>query len=166
MLPSLPPEVPPTAIHKICSQWQPWSFSTAPPSPWHTTAGSCHPPGWASGKGIPCSPDSPHALRQLPCRSSAVPAPPPRPPQSQSGSSAVPLSQHHTAAPHSPHLVRLLKVYLKTKKMTDISQAQDGFKAKSRRNLLWIPRTFNAKSRCVCRNRRYFRLFSCTIDCF
>ncbi|MFZ1531079.1 MAG: hypothetical protein WAT15_02870, partial [Gemmiger qucibialis] len=44
-------------------------------------------------------------------------------------------------------------------KMTDISQAQDGFKAKSRGNPLWIPRLFNAKSRCVCRNRRYFRRF-------
>ena len=51
------------------------------------------------------------------------------------------------------------KVYLKTKKMTDISQTQAGCKAKSRRNPLWIPRLFNAKSRCVCRNRRYFRLF-------
>ena len=49
-------------------------------------------------------------------------------------------------------------MYLKTKKMTDISQTQAGFKAKSRRNPLWIPRLFNAKSRCVCRNRRYFRL--------
>jgi len=36
------------------------------------------------------------------------------------------------------------KVYLKTKKMTDISQTQAGFKAKSRRNPLWIPRLFNA----------------------
>ena len=45
------------------------------------------------------------------------------------------------------------KVYLKTKKMTDISQTQAGFKAKSRRNPLWIPRLFNAKSGCVCRNR-------------
>ena len=51
------------------------------------------------------------------------------------------------------------KVYLKTKKMTDISQTQAEFKAKSRRNPLWIPRLFNAKFRCVCRNRRYFRLF-------
>ena len=55
-------------------------------------------------------------------------------------------------------LLFLPKVYLKTKKMTDISQTQAGFKAKSRRNPLWIPRLFNAKSRCVCRNRRYFRL--------
>ncbi len=37
--------------------------------------------------------------------------------------------------------------------MPDISQTQTGFKAKSRRNSLWIPRVFNAKSRCVCRNR-------------
>jgi hypothetical protein len=50
-------------------------------------------------------------------------------------------------------------VYLKTKKMTDISQTQAGCKAKSRRNPLYIPRLFNAKSRCVCRNRRYFRRF-------
>ncbi len=57
----------------------------------------------------------------------------------------------------------LFKVYLKTKKMTDISQTQAGFKAKSRRNPLWIPRLFNAKSRCICRNRRYFRLFSYTL---
>ena len=55
------------------------------------------------------------------------------------------------------------KVYLKTKKMTDISQTQAGCKAKSRRNPLWIPRLFNAKSRCVCRNRRYFRLFRYTL---
>ena len=56
-----------------------------------------------------------------------------------------------------------VKVYLKTKKMTDISQTQAGFKAKSRRNPLWIPRLFNAKSRCVCRNRLYFRLFRYTL---
>ena len=37
-------------------------------------------------------------------------------------------------------------MYLKTKKMTDISQTQAGFKAESRRNPLWIPRRFNAKS--------------------
>ena len=30
-----------------------------------------------------------------------------------------------------------VKVYLKTKKMTNISQAQAGFKANSRRNPLW-----------------------------
>ena len=53
-------------------------------------------------------------------------------------------------------------MYLKTKKMTDISQTQAGCKAKSRRNPLWIPRLFNAKSRCVCRNRRYFRRFRYT----
>ena len=34
----------------------------------------------------------------------------------------------------------MFKLYLKTKKMTDISQAQGGFKAKSRGNPLWIPR--------------------------
>ena len=55
------------------------------------------------------------------------------------------------------------KVYLKIKKMTDISQTQAGFKAKSRRNPLWIPRRFNAKSRCVCRNRLNFRLFRYTL---
>ena len=55
------------------------------------------------------------------------------------------------------------KVYLKTKKMTDISQTQAGFKAKSRRNPLWIPRLFNAKSGCVCRNRLNFRLFRYTL---
>ena len=54
------------------------------------------------------------------------------------------------------------KVYLKTKKMTDISQTQAEFKAKSRRNPLYIPRLFIAKSRCVCRNRRYFRRFRYT----
>ena len=54
------------------------------------------------------------------------------------------------------------KVYLKTKKMTDISQTQAGFKAKSRRNPLWIPRFFNAKSGCVCRNKLNFRLFRYT----
>ena len=62
---------------------------------------------------------------------------------------------------------RRFKVYLKTKKMTDISQTQAGFKAKSRRNPLWIPGLFNAKSCCVCRNRLYFRLFrytSCAAD--
>ena len=37
-------------------------------------------------------------------------------------------------------------MYLKTKKMTDISQTQAGFKAEGRRNPLWIPRRFNAKS--------------------
>ena len=36
--------------------------------------------------------------------------------------------------------IPLFKVYLKTKKMTDISQTQTGFKAKSRGNPLWIPR--------------------------
>ena len=57
------------------------------------------------------------------------------------------------------------KVYLKTKKMTNISQAQAGFKAKSRRNPLWISRLFNAKSSCVCRNRLNFRLFRYTLAC-
>jgi len=47
--------------------------------------------------------------------------------------------------------------------MTDISQTQAGCKAKSRRNPLWVPRLFNASSRCVCRNRRYFRLFRYTL---
>ena len=47
--------------------------------------------------------------------------------------------------------------------MTDISQTQAGFKAESRRNPLWIPRRFNAKSRCVCRNRLNFRLFRYTL---
>ena len=56
-----------------------------------------------------------------------------------------------------------LKVYLKTKKMTNISQAQAGFKANSRRNPLWISRLFNAKSSCVCRNRLNFRLFRYTL---
>ena len=37
-----------------------------------------------------------------------------------------------------------IKVYLKTKKMTDISQTQAGCKAKSRRNPLWISRPFKA----------------------
>ena len=54
-------------------------------------------------------------------------------------------------------------MYLETKKMTDISQTQAGFKAESRRNPLWIPRRFNAKSRCVCRNRLNFRLFRYTL---
>ena len=54
-------------------------------------------------------------------------------------------------------------MYLKTKKMTDISQTQAGFKAESRRKPLWIPRRFNAKSRCVCRNRLNFRLFRYTL---
>ena len=54
-------------------------------------------------------------------------------------------------------------MYLKTKKMTDISQTQAGFKAESRRNPLWIPRRFNAKSRRVCRNRLNFRLFRYTL---
>ena len=44
----------------------------------------------------------------------------------------------------------MIKVYLKTKKMTDISQTQAGCKA---------------KSRCVCRNRRSFRLFRYTLGC-
>lgn len=56
-----------------------------------------------------------------------------------------------------------LKVYLKTKRTTDISQTQAEFKAKSHRNPLRIPRLFNAKSRCVCRNRRYFQLFRYTL---
>ena len=43
--------------------------------------------------------------------------------------------------------------------MTNISQTQAGFKAKSRRNPLWIPRLFHAKASCVCRNRLNFRLF-------
>ena len=55
-----------------------------------------------------------------------------------------------------------LKVYLKTKRTTDISQTQAEFKAKSHRNPLRIPRLFNAKSRCVCRNRLNFRIFSDT----
>ena len=63
----------------------------------------------------------------------------------------------------SPLLFHLpFKVYLKTKKMTNISQAQAGFKAKSRRNPLWISRLFNAKSGCACRNRLNFRLFRYT----
>ena len=37
--------------------------------------------------------------------------------------------------------------------MTTISQAHAGFKAKGRRNPLWIPRLFNAESGCDCRNR-------------
>ena len=56
------------------------------------------------------------------------------------------------------------KVHLKTKKMTNISQAQAGFKANSRRNPLWISRLFNAKSSCACRNRLNFRLFRYTLD--
>ena len=47
--------------------------------------------------------------------------------------------------------------------MTDTSQTQAGCKAKSRRNPLWISRLFNVKSGCVCRNRRYFRLFRYTL---
>ena len=54
------------------------------------------------------------------------------------------------------------KVCLKTKKMTNISQAQAGFKANSRRNPLWISRLIHAKARCVCRNRLNFRLFRYT----
>ena len=57
------------------------------------------------------------------------------------------------------------KVYLKTKKMTNISQAQAGFKANSRRNPLWISRLFNAKASCACRNRLNFRLFRYTLGC-
>ena len=57
------------------------------------------------------------------------------------------------------------KVYLKTKKMTSISQAQAGFKANSRRNPLWISRLFNAKASCACRNRLNFRLFRYTLAC-
>ena len=56
------------------------------------------------------------------------------------------------------------KKILKTKKMTNISQAQAGFKANSRRNPLWISRLFNAKSSCACRNRLNFRLFRYTPD--
>ena len=58
------------------------------------------------------------------------------------------------------------KVYLKTKKMTNISQAQAGFKAKSRRNPLWISRLFHAKSSCICKNRLNFRLFRYTLYIF
>ena len=70
--------------------------------------------------------------------------------------------------PHSSYFLFYMfsKVYLKTKKMTDISQTQADFKAKSRRNPLWIPRLFNAKSGCVCRNRRYFRRFRYTLWIF
>ena len=56
-----------------------------------------------------------------------------------------------------------VKVYLKTKKMTNISQAQAGFKANSRRNPLWISRLIHAKSSCACRNRLNFRLFRYTL---
>ena len=59
-----------------------------------------------------------------------------------------------------------LKVYLKTKRTTDISQTQAECKAKSHRNPLRIPRLFNAKSRCACRNRRYFRRFRYTLWIF
>ncbi len=52
-----------------------------------------------------------------------------------------------------------LKVYLKTKRTMDISQTQAECKAKSHRNSLRIPRLFNAKSSCVCRNRLNFRIF-------
>ena len=48
--------------------------------------------------------------------------------------------------------------------MTDTSQTQAGCKAKSHRNPLWIPRLFNVKSGCVCRNRRYFRRFRYILD--
>jgi hypothetical protein len=53
--------------------------------------------------------------------------------------------------------------FIKAKKITDIPQTQAGFKAKSLGILCGIPRLFNAKSRCVCRNRRYFRLFRYTL---
>ena len=66
-------------------------------------------------------------------------------------------SEQHTISPFR------VKVYLKTKKMTNISQAQAGFKANSRRNPLWISRLFNAKASCVCRNRLNFRLFRYTL---
>ena len=39
------------------------------------------------------------------------------------------------------------------------NKENDGYFAKTSR----IPRLFNAKSRCVCRNRRYFRLFRYTL---
>ena len=45
----------------------------------------------------------------------------------------------------------------------DISQTQAGFKAKSHRNPLWIPRLFKAKSHYVCRNRLNFWLFRYTL---
>ena len=63
-------------------------------------------------------------------------------------------------------LINMYRVYLKTKKMTNISQAQAGFKAKSRRNPLWISRLFHARSSCVCRNRLNFRLFRYTLYIF
>ena len=55
-----------------------------------------------------------------------------------------------------------LKVHLKTKEITDISQPQAGCKAKSHRNPFRIPRLLNTKSGCAYRNRRYFQLFSYT----
>lgn len=55
-----------------------------------------------------------------------------------------------------------LKVHLKPKEITDISQPQAGCKAKSRRNPFRIPRLLSAKSGCAYRNRRYFPLFSYT----
>ena len=52
--------------------------------------------------------------------------------------------------PHSSYFLFYMfsKVYLKTKKMTDISQTQAEFKAKSRRNPLWIPRAIPHNSKC------------------
>ncbi|MDY5644202.1 MAG: hypothetical protein SPH45_04820, partial [Gemmiger qucibialis] len=50
--------------------------------------------------------------------------------------------------PHFHCTNLLLNVYLKTKKMTDISQTQAGFKAKSRGNPLWIPRAIPHNSKC------------------
>ncbi|MDY6125699.1 MAG: hypothetical protein SPI66_06775, partial [Gemmiger qucibialis] len=39
-------------------------------------------------------------------------------------------------------------MYLKATKMTDISQAQAGYKAKNRRDPLWIPRATPHNSKC------------------
>ena len=75
------------------------------------------------------------------------------------------------AAPRSPYrhlelcgiaIILRLRCIRKQRK-TDISQRQAEFKAKSHRNSLRISRLFNAKSRCVCRNRLNFRIFRYTL---
>lgn len=112
------------------------------------------PHSWTTAGGSLSAPSAPRCWNRLSfiraspaplCRMQLPPSPPP------------PTSPPTATASMAP------KVCLKTKKMTDISQTQAGFKAKSRRNPLWISRLFNAKSGCVCRNRLYFRLFRYTL---
>ncbi|MFZ1273345.1 MAG: hypothetical protein WAQ76_08905, partial [Gemmiger qucibialis] len=65
-------------------------------------------------------------------------------PRQQQSSKTMLFSLQYTFFVHGS---LIFKAYLKTGKMTDISQTQAGCKAKSRRNPFWIPRATPHNSR-------------------